>query len=344
MRVGFGGWAAAAFVIFVWGITFVNTRALLGDFSALEIQVLRFGLAWAVLVAAGVCKRHAARRCGYDDGMAGGSHLQGLGGLRDEGLFAAMGFCGVFCYQFLENCAIYYTNASNVAILVSFGPVVTALMMRWFRRGAQPAICKLWVGSAVAIAGVALISFNNAVVFELRPLGDMMALAAMVSWGVYSVLIDRANRKGVPQIVVIRKTFGWALVFMLPLAVWGATDSGYVALDGSFSITLDSAANLTRFVEPMNWVNFVFLGIFASALCFVLWNVACRSLGVVKTTVGLYFTPIVGVIFAAIFLGERMTMTSIVGGVLIIFGVAIANWSSHRGSAGVRTLPRGGEE
>ena len=72
MRVGFGGWAAAAFVIFVWGITFVNTRALLGDFSALEIQVLRFGLAWAVLVAAGVCKRHAARRCGYDWGVVFG--------------------------------------------------------------------------------------------------------------------------------------------------------------------------------------------------------------------------------------------------------------------------------
>ena len=32
-------WAVAAVVILIWGITFVNTRALLEDFSALEILV-----------------------------------------------------------------------------------------------------------------------------------------------------------------------------------------------------------------------------------------------------------------------------------------------------------------
>jgi drug/metabolite transporter (DMT)-like permease len=41
-----------------------------------------------------------------------------------------MGFTGVFAYQFLENCAVYYTNDSNVAILVSFAPVVTAVPAR----------------------------------------------------------------------------------------------------------------------------------------------------------------------------------------------------------------------
>ena len=39
----------ALFVIFVWGVTFVNTRALLADFSALEILVARFALAWGAL-------------------------------------------------------------------------------------------------------------------------------------------------------------------------------------------------------------------------------------------------------------------------------------------------------
>ena len=39
----------ALFVIFVWGVTFVNTRAPLADFSALEILVVRFALAWGAL-------------------------------------------------------------------------------------------------------------------------------------------------------------------------------------------------------------------------------------------------------------------------------------------------------
>ena len=300
------GIVAMVFVILVWGITFVNTRALLFDFSALEIQVIRFAMAWIALRVASCF-------------VGGGRHCW-----KDEWLFALMGLCGVFIYQLLENCAIYYTNASNVAILVSFGPVVTAVMARMLTR--DKSLSGMFVvGSAVAIIGVALISFNNAVVFELRPLGDLMALAAMVSWGCYSILIDKANARGYSQLVVIRKAFGWALVMMIPLCVWGASDSGYYALDGSFSVTLDAVTNAARFGEVMNWVNLGFLGLLASALCFVLWNVACKSLGVVRTTIGLYLTPIVGVIFAAAFLGERVTMMSAAGGCLIIGGVVITN-------------------
>ena len=44
MRSGFRAWVAAAVVIVIWGMTFANTRALLGDFSALEILVGRFAV------------------------------------------------------------------------------------------------------------------------------------------------------------------------------------------------------------------------------------------------------------------------------------------------------------
>ena len=43
------GWGAAAVAILVWGVTFAHTRILLEDFSALEINLIRFGLAWLVL-------------------------------------------------------------------------------------------------------------------------------------------------------------------------------------------------------------------------------------------------------------------------------------------------------
>ena len=54
-----GGWTAVGVVILVWGMTFASTRALLADFSALEILLLRFSLAYAAL-------RIAFRRfCGH---------------------------------------------------------------------------------------------------------------------------------------------------------------------------------------------------------------------------------------------------------------------------------------
>jgi len=69
-----------------------------------------------------------------------------------------------------------------VAILVSFGPVVTDFMAKAFCKGTQPTLCKVLVESGIAIVGVGLVSFNNVVVFELRSLGDLMALGGMTSW------------------------------------------------------------------------------------------------------------------------------------------------------------------
>ena len=90
---------AAIFCVIVWGGTFANTRSLLHDFSSLEIMLIRFGLAWlALFLLAFVKERKSIEWAGHK-----------------EWLFAAIGFTGVFAYQFLENCAIYYTNASNVA-------------------------------------------------------------------------------------------------------------------------------------------------------------------------------------------------------------------------------------
>ena len=110
------------------------------------------------------------------------------------------------------------------------------------------------------------------------------------------------------------------------VGVGGVTESGYCALDGSFSVTLDWAANVDRFSNWLNWLNLGFLGLLASAACFAMWNYACKGLGVVRATIGLYLTPIVGAIFAVLFLGERLTPMSALGGLVIIIGVAIANW------------------
>ena len=302
----FSGWLPAAIAIVVWGVTFASTRMLLADFSALEILVLRFSIAWVALWGVERFQRFAN----------GGDR-------RDELVFAAMGITGIVAYQFLENCAIYYTNASNVAILVSFGPIVTALVARVFARGGQIS-ARLVVGSLVAVCGVVLISFNGIVEFELRPIGDVMALCAMASWGAYSILLDIANDRGISPFVAIRKAFGWSLVMMVPLAAWGTTESGICALDGSFAVIFDVDVNVQRFVSWINWMNIVFLGLFASAASFVLWSAACKTIGVVKTTVSLYLTPIVGVVFAAVFLGEMVTLLEIVGGFVILVGVALA--------------------
>lgn len=195
----------AVFTVFVWGITFVNTKALLTDFSALEIQVLRFAVADLALLVVGRFADPGRMRLTF----------------RDELLCAGMGFFGVAVYQLLENCAIHFTNASNVSILVSTNPMLTALLAWAFGLDRRPGFVFL-VGFLVAIAGVAMVSLNGIAEFHFRPAGDLMALAAMASWGGYSILVGRIRRE-IPQTVVMCRAFHWSLAMMVPFVLFGLT-------------------------------------------------------------------------------------------------------------------------
>lgn len=302
------GWISALFSVLVWGITFASTRLLLLDFSALEILAFRFTLAWIVLFIFGFAHSEKPVTMTY----------------RDNAIFAAMGFSGFLFYQIMENCAIYYTSAINVAILVSFGPIVTAVLSRFFSND-RSLSCSLIVGSLISIVGVSVVAMHDVIDLDMRPLGDLMAVAAMLSWGFYSILLDTMNKRGFSQVTVVRKSLLWAIVIMFPLAVWGASDSGFFALDGSFSVTIDSNLNTERFSRPLNLLNLSFLGVLASALAFISWNNACKSLGMVRTTILLYFTPVSGVAFSVLFLGEHLTLMTTVGCIIIMLGVGIAN-------------------
>lgn len=307
MKFNWIGYVSAAVVIALWGVTFASTRALMVDFSAFEIQIGRFFLAWIALWL--MFPRHLRTEI-------------------PERWFMAMGLTGVFIYQLLENCAISYTNASNVAILVSFAPIMTAVLARILTKERALTLSFL-LGSVLASSGVALVALSGVVNFSFHPIGDAMALLAMVSWGFYSILLDRVNKRGCPPILAIRKTFFWALVWMLPLVLWGASPVGGSILDGALVVRMDWGVNLARFARAGNLLHLGFLGFFASALCFALWNSVCSRLGVVRASIGLYFVPVVGVVFAAVVLGERLSLLSLFGGALILAGVALTHLKSR---------------
>ncbi len=297
------GFMLAAFTIFIWGVTFVCTKSLLNDFSALEILVVRFVLAYVSLWILCPHALHLARK-------------------RDELLFFAAGLCGVTVYQFLENAAILFTSASNVSIIVAICPIFTALTAQIFLH--EKHITPFFVtGFLIAITGVALVSFNGAAAFHFSPKGDLMALAAAVSWGFYSLFVSKINALGCRNLAATRRIFFYALLCMIPLVLFGAL-SPEVRENQSFCVIFDAAVNAERFARPINWLNLLFLGVAASALCFAAWNVACRVLGTVRATVGIYLIPVVTIIFAYFVLGEKITLMGTFGAVFTICGLFVS--------------------
>lgn len=70
--------------------------------------------------------------------------------------------------------------------------------------------------------------------------------------------------------------------------------------------------------------NFLFLGLFASAVGFLLWNLSTKWIGAVKTSVYIYVSPVVTVVLSMLVLHEKTTVVSVIGSALIFVGLVIS--------------------
>ena len=86
------------------------------------------------------------------------------------------------------------------------------------------------------------------------------------------------------------------------------------------------AAHLYEVVDGTYLFNIVFLGLGASALCFVTWNLAVRELGAVKASVYIYMVPVITVITSAIVLQEKITLLVALGTILTMTGLFISEY------------------
>lgn len=293
------------FSIFFWGITFVCTKHLLIYFSAFEILFIRFVLAYLFLW---LLYPHRFKLSA-----------------KENLLVALAGLTGVTLYQFTENLALNLTSASNVSVIVSICPIFTALTAQLFLKEKHLTL-HFFMGSALALLGVVLVSFNGSSHFNVSPKGDLLALTSAICWGFYSLFVTLISKKGYNIIVVTRKIFFYAIVWMLPLLVLGIFSSNP---EGIAYVELSATANASRFASPLNWILLGFLGILASGMCFVAWNKASTVLGTVKISAGLYLIPVVTILFAAIFLKEKLTLMGSLGSLITITGLFV---SSKNGS------------
>jgi drug/metabolite transporter (DMT)-like permease len=79
----------------------------------------------------------------------------------------------------------------------------------------------------------------------------------------------------------------------------------------------------------------VYLGVGASAICFVTWNIAIKMLGTVKTSIYIYIVPVITTITSVIILKETITYLSAVGTMLTILGLFL---SEYNGKCNIKNI------
>ena len=138
-------------------------------------------------------------------------------------------------------------------------------------------------------------------------MGDLLAMLAALIWACYSVLTKKISSYGYHTILTTRRIFFYGILFMIPTL-----------------FLFDFKLELARFTTPVYLFNIVYLGLGASALCFVTWNYAVKVLGAVKTSVYIYMVPVITVITSVLILHEKITLLAGVGTVLTLAGLFLS--------------------
>ena len=83
---------------------------------------------------------------------------------------------------------------------------------------------------------------------------------------------------------------------------------------------------LHNYVNVTVILNLLFLGLGASAICFVTWNLALKALGAIKASLYINAVPMVTVILSIIVLHEKLTWMSAIGVGLVLCGLSVSQF------------------
>ena len=286
-KSGFWYHVAAFAMILVWGVSFLNTRVLLDSgLTPTEIFVARFTIAYlSLLVISGFKVKYT--------------------GWRDELLFVVCGIAGGSAYFIAENTALKMTLISDVAVLVSTAPLTTALMGAIFYRDERISLLSC-VGMIIAFVGSVMLALKHGLVWGDSIVGDMLAVLAAVVWAFYSMALKKLNRT-YTTLFITRKLFFYGIMSALPLLVME-----------------DSQVQWETIKRPEVWGNLLYLGLVCSMAAYFIWGITVKRIGAVRASNYFYLSPIISMIAAAVWFGERTTAIAYVGCVLILTGVVMA--------------------
>lgn len=288
------GHLGALVCVIMWGASFVSTKVLLNNgMQPVEIYLYRFALAYLLILLF----KHSRICCNN---------------WRDEALLCMCGLLSGSIYFLAENFALRYTLVTNVSLLTSLSPLITTLLIGLWYRSERPGPGML-TGSMVAFLGVACVIFNSSFNLEINPLGDMLGLAAALSWSLYSILLKKLNAV-YDTWFITRKTFFWGVVTGLP----------FLAVEPPHFYFLEV------FRYPAVWGNILFLGLGASLIAFFLWAVTVKKVGAVKANNYMYLQPIVTLVISVVLLHEHVSAIGIMGICLILGGLWLGDWLTRR--------------
>ena len=276
-------------IMAVWGSSFAILRGLLGDSAASPLSLVAVRMAMATALLLGFLAATAKGR----------AHLASLRGpLLRDGLF-----CGALLGAgfLLQTEGLQRTTASRSGFLTGMLVVLVPLLefALFGRRPAWPALC----GVLLAFAGLTALSAPWADASHATLLGDWLTVGCALVFAGHVVALGRiAPRHPVLPMLLLQL----------------ATVCALAALFGPLVEAQHFASG-----QPKLWLALIYLALFATLLAFGIQTWAQRVMPPIRVALISSLEPVFAALWAAVLIGERLTGRELLGGAMIVLGVAV---------------------
>lgn len=280
---------------FFWGANFVLAGPILADLPPLWAAAMRFMLAAMLMFA-----------------IAGVRRENLLGLVKQHApTYILLGAVGVTGFNLFFFYALQTTSANSAALIMATNPLLTALLAVAFL--GERLTNRHLVALPLALVGVAVV-ISQGDLHNLESLsfarGDLLMLAANLSWAMYNVLVRRFMPQGSP----IANT-SWVMA------------AGAILLA---SIALGSDAHIAA-LDIKAGVAMAIMVVGGTVAAYVFWGMGIARLGAARTSIFLNLVPVFAMLVGS-FLGTLPSMAQIIGGLLVLGGVSISMYQPRPAS------------
>ena len=282
---------ALIFTTLSWGSSFAIAKYAMTSLQPINLAALRFligGLMFLPILV--YWQRRENIKISREDWPK-------LGGLA---------ILGVAFYFYIQYTGLSLTTASNASLIIATSPIFVGVLAAYSL--GETLTFKKIAGIALAFIGV----------------------IGVVANGTLSSLFDRAYLMG--NLLMLFNSFCWAIFTIgskkMIQKYSAIIVTGYITLMGGLMLVpislyrgvLHEAAG----INGAGWAAVLFLAVFCSVGGYLGWQYALSQVDATKTAIFLYLQPLVTVVVALGLLGEQLTVFTLLGGGLILYGVALS--------------------
>ena len=288
----FAVWLVLAATLFLWSGNWIVARAVRDDIAPGIATAARLVVVLLILLPftfAGIRRKYKS--------------------LQGKGILLALGLFGGGLHLAFQWLGMHYTTATSATLYLSTAPIFILLLSRPLL--GERIAARQWLGVAVSFCGVALIGTQGRLSLVSFNVGDALALASMLFWGLYTVFLRmRSDDLDTPEFLTVLCAMG--LATLLPWVAFEFVQGMQTNLSapGAMAVLYSAVGSLL--------------------LAGAGWTYAVKRIGAARAGASMHLMPGIAVLLSVLFLAEYPRWYHGAGIALILAGVAL---SSSRASS-----------